>query len=168
MNNSFLIQDNYREFKPAINKVIDDFDSRGELIKGSRNTIKKINIDNLVINIKRFKIPNILNKIIYTFFRSSKANRSYNYAKKLINRYSFGGGAINDTIGQIVNKKLPFGGIGDSGIGKYHGYESFKTFSHFKPYIIKSNIFDLSFKYKLNEDSFLFRTTKKLIKYISI
>ena len=84
MNNSFLIQDNYREFKPAINKVIDNFDSRGELIKGSRNTIKKINIDNLVINIKRFKIPNILNKIIYTFFRSSKANRSYNYAKKLI------------------------------------------------------------------------------------
>ena len=84
MNNSFLIQDNYREFKPAINRVIDDFDSKGELIKGSRNTIKKINIDNLVINIKRFKIPNILNKIIYTFFRSSKANRSYNYAKKLI------------------------------------------------------------------------------------
>ena len=84
MNNSFLIQDNYIELKPEINKIIDDFDSRGELIKGSRNTIKKINIDNLVINIKRFKIPNILNKIIYTFFRSSKANRSYNYAKKLI------------------------------------------------------------------------------------
>ncbi len=79
-----MIQDNYIELKPAINKIIDDFDSRGELIKGSRNTIKKINIDNLVINIKRFKIPNILNKIIYTFFRSSKANRSYNYAKKLI------------------------------------------------------------------------------------
>ena len=95
-------------------------------------------------------------------------SNNINYAKKLINRYSFGGGAINDTIGQIVNKKLPFGGIGNSGIGKYHGYESFKTFSHFKPYIIKSNIFDLSFKYKLNEDSFLFRTTKKLIKYISI
>ena len=84
MNNSFLIQDNYREFKPAINKVIDNFDSKGELIKESRNTIKKINIDNLSINIKRFKSPNILNKIIYTFFRSSKANRSYNYAKKLI------------------------------------------------------------------------------------
>ena len=63
MNNSFLIQDKYREFKTAINKVIDDFDSKGELIKGSRNTIKKINIDNLVINIKRFKSPNILNAI---------------------------------------------------------------------------------------------------------
>ena len=84
MNNSFLIQDKYREFTPAINKVINDFDSKGELIKGSRNTIKKINIENLVINIKRFKSPNIFNKIIYTFFRSSKANRSYNYAEKLI------------------------------------------------------------------------------------
>ena len=84
MNNSFLIEDKYREFIPVINKVINDFDSKGELIKGSRNTIKKINIENLVINIKRFKSPNILNKIIYTFFRSSKAKRSYNYAEKLI------------------------------------------------------------------------------------
>ena len=90
------------------------------------------------------------------------------YAKKLINSYSFGGGAINDTIGQIVNKNLPFGGIGNSGMGKYHGHESFKTFSHYKPYIIKSNIFDLNFKYKLSKDSIIFKLTKKLIKYISV
>ena len=90
------------------------------------------------------------------------------YAKKLINSYSFGGGAINDTIGQIVNKNLPFGGIGNSGMGKYHGHESFKTFSHYKPYIIKSNIFDLNFKYKLSKDSVIFKLTKKLIKYISV
>ena len=79
-----MIEDKYREFTPAINKVINDFNSKGELIKGTRNTIKKINIENLVVNIKRFKSPNIFNKIVYTFFRSSKANRSYNYAKKLI------------------------------------------------------------------------------------
>ena len=90
------------------------------------------------------------------------------FGKKLINNYSFGGGAINDTIGQIVNKNLPFGGIGNSGMGKYHGYETFKTFSHFKPYIIKSNIFDLKFKYKLSKNSIIFKLTKKLIKYISI
>ena len=79
-----MIEDKYREFTPAINKVINDFNSKGELIKGTRNTIKKINIENLIVNIKRFKSPNIFNKIAYTFFRSSKANRSYNYAKKLI------------------------------------------------------------------------------------
>ena len=109
MNNSFLIQDNYREFKPAINKVIDNFDSRGELIKGSRNTIKKINIDNLIINIKRFKSPNILNKIIYTFFRSSKANRSYNYAKKLSSEKLKGDGdfeMLSDFIKKSGWKKL--------------------------------------------------------------
>ena len=72
MNNSFLIQDKYREFTPAINKVINDFNSKGELIKGSRNTIKKINIENLVINIKRFKSPNIFNKIVYTFLDQAK------------------------------------------------------------------------------------------------
>ena len=68
MNNSFLIEDKYREFTLEINKVINDFNSKGELIKGTRNTIKKINIDNLVVNIKRFKSPNIFNKIAYTFF----------------------------------------------------------------------------------------------------
>ena len=90
------------------------------------------------------------------------------YAKNIINTYSFGGGAINDILGQIVNKNLPFGGIGNSGIGKYHGYESFKTFSHFKPYIIKSNFFDLSFKYKMSQNSLLFRITKRLLKHISV
>ena len=90
------------------------------------------------------------------------------YAKKIINHYSFGGGAINDILGQIVNKNLPFGGIGNSGMGKYHGYESFKTFSHFKPYIIKSNIFDIPFKYKMNQKDFLFRILKRLLKHISI
>ena len=90
------------------------------------------------------------------------------YAKKIINSYSFGGGAINDILGQIVNKNLPFGGIGNSGIGKYHGYESFKTFSHFKSYIIKSNIFDIPFKYRMNHKGFVFRILKKLLKHISV
>tara|TARA_B100000963_G_scaffold173109_1_gene150581 strand:- start:19853 stop:21250 length:1398 start_codon:yes stop_codon:yes gene_type:complete len=113
------------------------------------------------------ELDNILkgskNPLAFYVFTNNKK-----FAKKLINKYPFGGGAINDTIGQIVNKNLPFGGIGNSGIGKYHGYESFKTFSHFKPYIVKSNIFDLNFKYKLSKESIIFKLTKKLIKYISI
>ena len=95
-------------------------------------------------------------------------SNNISYAKKLIKNHSFGGGAINDTIGQIINKNLPFGGVGTSGIGKYHGYESFKTFSHFKPYIIKSILFDIPFKYKLSESSFIFRFIKKILKYISV
>ena len=124
-----------------------------------------------ILPIITYNSDNELNKILegcknplafYVFTNNIK------YAKKLINSYSFGGGAINDTIGQIVNKNLPFGGIGNSGMGKYHGHESFKTFSHYKPYIIKSNIFDLNFKYKLSKDSIIFKLTKKLIKYISV
>ena len=95
-------------------------------------------------------------------------SNNISFAEDLISTNSFGGGAINDTIGQIVNKKLPFGGVGNSGIGKYHGHESFKTFSHFKPFIIKSNYFDLSFKYKLSENSLLFRLTRRFLKYISV
>ena len=56
-----------------------------------------------------------------------------------MNSYSFGGGAVNDTIGQIVNKNLPFGGIGNSGMGKYHGHESFKTFSHYLKGLLPTN-----------------------------
>lgn len=51
---------------------------------GDRNTIKILNIDGVKVNIKAFKIPNIFNQIAYRFFRKSKAQRSFEYAKKLI------------------------------------------------------------------------------------
>ena len=54
----------------------------------------------------------------------------------------FGGGAMNDTITHVANPNLPFGGVGRSGFGQYHGYYSFKEFSHFKTYIKKSTRFD--------------------------
>lgn len=50
----------------------------------------------------------------------------------LLKHLSFGGGCINDTILQLASPNVPFGGIGYSGIGAYHGYESFKTFTHQK------------------------------------
>ncbi|MES2410526.1 MAG: aldehyde dehydrogenase family protein, partial [Bacteroidota bacterium] len=50
------------------------------------------------------------------------------FAKKIIQDYSFGGGCINDTVVYFSNKKLPFGGVGNSGIGAYHGKLSFDTF----------------------------------------
>ena len=85
MNKSFFILDNYKELKPKLDYIIDNFTLSGKLIKHSRNTIKKIKIENLNLNVKRFKRPNFFNKIIYTFFRLSKAHRSFNYAKRLTN-----------------------------------------------------------------------------------
>ena len=76
--------------------------------------------------------------------------------------------AVNDTISQIVNHRLPFGGIRNSGLGSYHGKQSFKTFSFYKPYIVKSNIFDLNAKYKIDSSSIVYKLLKRVIKNISL
>ena len=90
------------------------------------------------------------------------------FSNELIKRYSFGGAAVNDTISQIVNHRLPFGGIRNSGLGSYHGKQSFKTFSFYKPYIVKSNIFDLNAKYKIDSSSIIYKLLKRVIKNISL
>ena len=58
----------------------------------------------------------------------------------------FGGGCINDTIMHLSTPYLPFGGIGESGMGSYHGYYSYKTFTHQKSIFKKGNI-DISLRY---------------------
>lgn len=68
-------------------------------------------------------------------------------AKKLITQFSFGGGCINDTVIHFVNHRLPFGGVGNSGIGAYHGQLSFDTFSHKKAVVKKANWLDLPVRY---------------------
>ncbi|CAM3046464.1 aldehyde dehydrogenase [Paenibacillus sediminis] len=60
---------------------------------------------------------------------------------------SFGGGCINDTLMHIASPYLPFGGVGESGMGSYHGESSFNTFSHMKSVLKQTNAFDFSFRY---------------------
>lgn len=62
--------------------------------------------------------------------------------KRITEEISFGGGAINNTIMHVVSHFLPFGGIGFSGMGKYHGKYSFDTFSHYKSILKSSSIVD--------------------------
>ena len=62
-------------------------------------------------------------------------------------RLSFGGGCINDAIMHITNPNLPFGGVGQSGTGSYHGQAGFATFSHFKSVFKKPNLFEVPLKY---------------------
>ena len=73
-------------------------------------------------------------------------------AKKIIQKYSFGGGCINDTMIHFLNKRLPFGGVGQSGIGAYHGHYGFSTFSHQKSIIKKANWLDLPLRYAPYKD----------------
>ncbi|QJC51527.1 aldehyde dehydrogenase [Paenibacillus albicereus] len=63
---------------------------------------------------------------LYLFTKSDEA------VEKVIARCSFGGGTVNDTMMHLINPELPFGGVGPSGIGAYHGRHSFELFSHRK------------------------------------
>ena len=66
---------------------------------------------------------------------------------KIENEISFGGGCINDAIMHISNDKMPFGGVGASGMGNYHGKFGFDTFSHFKSILDKPTWLEFDFKY---------------------
>ncbi len=68
-------------------------------------------------------------------------------ALDILAKTSSGGGCINDTIMHIVNDKLPFGGVGNSGMGKYHGYESFLAFSNRRAIVTTPTCIDLPFRY---------------------
>ena len=67
--------------------------------------------------------------------------------EKILSKISFGGGCINDTIMHLASSHLPFGGVGMSGMGKYHGKYTFDTFSNQKAVLKKSRFMDFSFRY---------------------
>lgn len=75
-------------------------------------------------------------------FTTSKSNE-----KTILTSISHGGGCINDTIVHLATPYLPFGGVGESGIGNYHGKASFDTFSHKKSIMKKSNLIDIPLRY---------------------
>jgi aldehyde dehydrogenase (NAD+) len=64
---------------------------------------------------------------------------------KVIENVSYGGGCVNDTMTHLATPMLPFGGVGTSGLGSYHGAKSFETFSHMKSVLKKSTKINLSF-----------------------
>ena len=87
------------------------------------------------------------------------------FYKKMIETYSFGGGTINDTMIHFGNSKLPFGGVGESGIGAYHGRLGFDTFSHKKGIVIKSNWLDIPLRYAPYTNKL--KKLKQLFKFLS-
>ncbi|MFN5399775.1 MAG: aldehyde dehydrogenase [Pseudanabaena sp.] len=76
------------------------------------------------------------------FFSSNKQNQ-----ERIIQETSYGGGCFNDIIMHLGNPELPFGGVGHSGMGSYHGKASFDTFSHRKSVLKNSFRFDLKWRY---------------------
>lgn len=73
--------------------------------------------------------------------------RDKNVQKRILDNCSFGGGCINDTIIHVASPHLGFGGVGNSGMGQYHGKLSFDTFTHYRSIIKKSTWIDLPMRY---------------------
>lgn len=86
------------------------------------------------------------------------------FAERVIQQYSFGGGCINDTVIHFSNRRLPFGGVGNSGIGAYHGKLSFDSFSHKKAIVKKANWLDIPFRYAPYGNKL--KMIKKILKWI--
>lgn len=81
--------------------------------------------------------------------------------RKVLNELSFGGGAINDAVMHIANPNMPFGGVGNSGMGSYHGKSGFDAFSHQKSVLDKATWIDPYIRYNKVSDNKL-----KLFKFL--
>lgn len=95
------------------------------------------NIDKIISEIKARPKPLSL----YLFTRDEALK------EKILVEISFGGGCVNEAVMHIANGHLPFGGVGDSGIGSYHGEQGFRSFSHFKSVFEKQLVPDPDVKY---------------------
>ena len=103
-----------------------------------------------ILPILSFKDINDIDKIIKPLEKPLALyvfSTNKNFCNSIMTKYSFGGGAINDTMIQFGNSRLPFGGVGESGIGAYHGKYSYETFTHKKSISIKSNWLDIPIRY---------------------
>lgn len=83
---------------------------------------------------------------LYLFSEDKKSKR------RILDQCHFGGGCINDTIIHLATSAMPFGGVGESGMGGYHGKTGFETFSHYRSIVDKKTWMDLPIRYqKYNE-----------------
>lgn len=94
---------------------------------------------------------------LYVFSENKK------FAEKMITHFAFGGGCINDTMIHFSNKRLPFGGVGFSGIGSYHGKKSFDVFSHKKAIVKKATWLDIPLRYAPYKNKIEF--VKKILRW---
>ena len=95
------------------------------------------NLEDVITKIKEREKPLSL----YIYSKNKKI------IKKILHEISFGGGAINESLVQMSNPNLPFGGIGSSGIGAYHSKTGFDTFTHYKSILHKTSWFEPNIKY---------------------
>jgi aldehyde dehydrogenase (NAD+) len=110
-------------------------------------------LDEMIAEVKRREKP----LSCYVFTQDKKLR------DKILHEVSFGGGCVNDAIMHISNTKLPFGGVGESGIGSYHGEYGFRAFSHYKSILDKPTWFEAGLKY-FPHSAAKFNLIKKLLR----
>ncbi len=125
-------------FEPTIldNVVFEDKVMKQEIFGPIMPILIYDDLDVLLNKIKLMPKP-----LAFYFFSKNKK-----LSKKVMNEMSFGGACVNETIMHLTNSNLPFGGVGSSGMGKYHGEASFKTFSNEKSILVK-NKHEINIKY---------------------
>ena len=89
------------------------------------------------------KYVNSKDKPLALYFFSTNKDR----INKIIEETSSGAVCINETVMHVATNTLPFGGVGGSGMGNYHGEYSLRSFSHMKPVLIKGPNFEIKLKY---------------------
>ena len=91
-------------------------------------------------------------------------SQNKSFINEVLQKYSFGGGCINDTVIHLANNRLPFGGVGNSGMGAYHGKLSFDIFSHKKAIVKRGTWLDLPMRYAPYKNKL--KTIKKVLKWL--
>ncbi len=146
-----------------------NFLSDGQIISGGNFDEKKLKIEPTIIDKIDWSLPVMqgeifgpilpiieysdITEVIKTIKDQPKPLALYLFSSdkdlqnNIIMNISFGGGCINDTIYHIANPHLPFGGVGNSGMGYYHGKHGFYTFSHRKSVVKQTTLFDLPIRY---------------------
>jgi aldehyde dehydrogenase (NAD+) len=142
-NESFLVGgDTNREDRYIAPTLLDEPSLDSEVMKGEifgpiLPLLSYETTDDLEVVISKYDKP-----LAFYVFTGKNA-----FAKQLIQKYSFGGGTINDTTVHFANDNLPFGGVGESGIGGYHGKKTFDTFSHKKGVVKRGTWLDVPTRY---------------------
>ena len=134
---SYDIKERY--FEPTImtDVTFDDKIMKDEIFGPILPVIEYENIDDAIAKVKSRSKP----LACYIFTNESKIK------EKILKEVSFGGGAVNDAVMHLTNSNMGFGGVGDSGMGNYHGENGFKAFSHYKSILDKPTWIEPNIKY---------------------
>ncbi|MFV8370735.1 aldehyde dehydrogenase [Flavobacterium sp. LB2R40] len=157
-------------------KILFGGQSNSESLYLAPTLLDEPNMDSLVMKeeifgpilpILSYKSKTDIEKIISSFekplsFYLFSQNKSF--IDEVLQKYSFGGGCINDTVIHLVNNRLPFGGVGNSGMGAYHGKLSFDIFSHKKAIVKKGTWLDLPLRYAPYKNKL--KTIQKILKWL--